>query len=82
MTVAAEIGRGRPDLAERQLDQRLALDPLSKEGDSILVRAVIIGGSTVRLAVAMDTCRRTVTAHVSGFPFPETDRLYAELTSS
>jgi DNA-binding SARP family transcriptional activator len=81
-TVAAEIGRGRPDLAEREAEQLLALDPLSEEGYRLLMRAVAVGGDTLRLAGVMDACRRALAAQVDARPSPETDRLYAELAAN
>jgi len=81
-TVAAEIGRGRPDLAEREAELLLTLDPLSEEGYRLLMRAVAIGGDTLRLAGVMDACRRTFALQVDARPSPETDRLYAELTAA
>ena len=80
-TVAAEIGRGRPDLAEREAEQLLALDPLREEGYRLLMRAVAADGDTHRLASVMDDCRRTLAAQVDARPSPDTDRLYAELSA-
>lgn len=81
-TVAAELARGRPDLAEREAEQLLALDPLREEGYRLLMRAVAADGDTLRLAGVMDACRRILASHVAARPSPETDRLYAVLTSN
>ena len=78
-TVNAEIGRGRPDLAEREAELLLALDPLSEEGYRLLMRSLAAAGDTLRLTTAMDTCRRTLSDRLDGRASPETERLYAEL---
>lgn len=81
-TVAADIGRGRSDLAAREAELLLSLDPLREEGYRLLMRAVAADGDTLRLARVMDACRRTLALQVDAHPSAETERLYVVLNGT
>lgn len=80
-TAEAELGRGQPDIAEREAHELLRLDPLWEEGYRLLMRALAAGGNRAQARRVMEECRRTLAAQADLAPAPETEALYRALTS-
>lgn len=80
-TAEAELGRGQPDIAEREAQELLRLDPLWEEGYRLLMRALAASGNRARVRRVMEECRRTLATQAKLAPAPETDALYRTLTS-
>ena len=59
-TVEAELGRGRPDLAEAEARALVALDPLRESGYPLLMHALAAGGNAAQATRVFDECRRTL----------------------
>ena len=79
-TVEAELGRGQPDIAEREAHELLRLDPLWEEGYRLLMRSLAASGNRAQVRRVMEDCRRTLTTQAGMAPAPETDALYLALT--
>ena len=81
-TVAAELGRGHPDIAEREAQALIALDPLRESGYRLLMRALAAGGNAARASRVIAECRRALHQQAATAPSPETERLYRDLVGS
>ena len=73
-TAEAELGRGQPDIAEREAQELLRLDPLWEEGYRLLMRALADGGNRAQVRRVMEECRRTLDTQAGMAPSPETGR--------
>jgi DNA-binding SARP family transcriptional activator len=78
-TVEAELARGRPDLAETEARQLLALDPLREGSYRWLMRALVAGGNAAQAATVYATCQRELRERAGMNPSPETDRVFREI---
>jgi DNA-binding SARP family transcriptional activator len=81
-TAEAELGRGQPDIAEREARELLRLDPLWEEGYRLLMRALADSGNRAQARRVMEECRRTLDAQAGMAPSPETEALYRALTQA
>ena len=80
-TVAAELCRGRPDIAEREAQALIALDPLREVGYRLLMRALAAGGNAAQVTRVIGECRRVLHEQAGMSPSVETERLFRELTT-
>ena len=78
-TVEAELGRGRPDLAETEAQALIALDPLRESGYRLLMRVLAAGGNSVQATCVYAHCARALREHAAAPPSIETERLLHEL---
>lgn len=78
-TVEAELARGRPDIAETEAHQLLALDPLRESSYRWLMRALAAGGNAAQAARVYAACRRELHQRAAMTPSPETDRVFREI---
>jgi SARP family transcriptional regulator, regulator of embCAB operon len=81
-TAEAELGRGQPDIAEREAQELLRLDPLWEAGYRLLMRALAEGGNRAQVRRVMEECRRVLDAQAGMAPSPETEALYRALTTN
>jgi len=81
-TVAAELGRGHADIAEREAQALIALDPLRESGYRLLMRALAAGGNAAQARRVIVECRRVLHQQAATAPSPETERLYRDLVGS
>jgi SARP family transcriptional regulator, regulator of embCAB operon len=81
-TVEGELRRGRPEAAEREAEDLLALEPLREEGYRLRMRAVAACGNPAAAARVMAECRRTLREQAGLSPSPATERLFREITRS
>lgn len=81
-TVEAELRRGRADLAEREAEALIGLDPLRESGYRLLMRALAAGGNAAQAVRVIDACRRTLREQGATHPSPETERLFRRLTGA
>lgn len=79
-TVEAELGRGHPDIAEREARELLRLDALWEGGYRLLMRSLAAGGNRAQVRRVMEQCRQTLTSQAGMTPSDETERLFHELT--
>ena len=80
-TVAGELARGRPDVAETEARLLLALDPLREASYRWLMRALAAGGNPAQAARVYATCQRTLREQAGMAPSAETERVFREITS-
>lgn len=78
-TVEAELARGRPDIAEMEARQLLALDPLHEASYRWLMRAVAAGGNRAEATAVYALCRQTLADQAGMTPSGETERVYREI---
>jgi DNA-binding SARP family transcriptional activator len=57
-TVESELRRGRPEIAEREAETLVAIDPLREEGYRLLMRAMSARGNTAEAGRVLADCRR------------------------
>ena len=81
-TAEAELGRGQPDIAEREAHELLRLDPLWEEGYRLLMRALAANGNRAQVRRVMEDCRHTLTTQAGMVPAPETEALFHALTGA
>ena len=74
-TIEAELGRGRPDLAEAEARALVALDPLRESAYRLLMHALAAGGNAAQATRVFDECRRTLHRQAGTVPSLETERL-------
>lgn len=79
-TVEAELGRGQPDIAEREARELLRFDPLWEGGYRLLMRALAASGNRAQVHRVMADCRQTLAAQAGMAPSPETEALQRALT--
>jgi DNA-binding SARP family transcriptional activator len=78
-TVAAELRRGNPDLAEREAEHLIALDPLHETGYRLRMQALAASGNPALARRVMDDLRRILREQAGAEPSPETERLFQEV---
>ena len=78
-TVEAELMRGRPDIAETEARQLLALDPLREASYRWLMRALAAGGNAAQAAAIFAVCRRELRERAGMTPCAETERVFREI---
>lgn len=79
-TVEAELGRGRPDLAEREARELLRREPLQESAYRLLMRALAASGDRGQAHRVMEECRQALAIHGGVEPSPETVVLFRSLT--
>jgi DNA-binding SARP family transcriptional activator len=80
-TIEAELRRGNPDLAEREAEHLIALDPLRESGYRLRMRALAASGNAAQARRVMDDCRRTLMEHGGMSPSLETEQLFRKVVS-
>lgn len=78
-TVQAELGRGRPEVAEQEAREMILLDPLRESGYRLLMRALADGGNSGQASSVLEECRKTLWDQAAAFPSDKTVRLYKQL---
>jgi DNA-binding SARP family transcriptional activator len=78
-TIAAELGRGNPHLAEIEAENLIALEPLHEPGYQLKMRAAAARGNIAAVTRIMHECQATLQAYAGSEPSPESMRLYREL---
>jgi DNA-binding SARP family transcriptional activator len=78
-TVAAELARGRPDIAETEARLLLALDPLREASYRWLMQALAAGGNPAQAAAIYAACRRELQERAGMTPSAETERVFREI---
>jgi DNA-binding SARP family transcriptional activator len=81
-TVEGELSRGRPEIAEREAEDLVALDPLREQGYRLLMRALSARGNAAEASRVMAECRRVLRERAGLSPSSETERLFREITSA
>jgi DNA-binding SARP family transcriptional activator len=81
-TVESELRRGRPEIAEREAEALVALDPLREEGYRLLMRAMSAQGNTAEAGRVLADCRRILREQAGLSPSPETERLFRQITGA
>lgn len=81
-TVEAELRRGHADIAEREAEALVALDPLREAGYRLLMRALAARGNPAEAARVLADCRRALREQAGLAPSAETERLFRELTGA
>ncbi|HEY7033075.1 MAG TPA: BTAD domain-containing putative transcriptional regulator [Thermomicrobiales bacterium] len=79
-TVEAELLRGNPEIAEREAEHLLLLDPLRESGYRSLMRALAASGNAARAVRVMDDCRRRLSEEAGLAPSAETERVFQAVT--
>lgn len=79
-TVEAELQRRHPEIAEREAESLVALDPLREEGYRLLVRALIARGNKAKAMRVLAECRQVLREQAGLSPSPETEKLIRELS--
>ena len=79
-TIAAELARGNPHLAEVEAEHLIALDPLHEPGYQLRMRAAAARGNLAAVTRVMRECRATLRDHAGLEPSAETIRVFRELT--
>jgi len=79
-TIAAELGRGNPHLAEIEAENLIALEPLHEPGYQLKMRAAAARGNVAAVSRIMLECRAALRAQAGTEPSPDTVRLYRGLT--
>ena len=81
-TVAAELGRGRADIAEREAQALIALDALRESSYRLLMRSLAATGNAAQATRVIADCRRVLHERAATSPSAETERLYREVVRS
>jgi SARP family transcriptional regulator, regulator of embCAB operon len=81
-TIAADLGRGAIQRAEREAEDLLALDPLNEKAVRLLMRASAAQGNRAGVVRAMHRCRYDLNRLAGMTPSAETEMLYETLTRS
>jgi DNA-binding SARP family transcriptional activator len=81
-TVASELRRGRPEVAEREAEALVALDPLREQGYRLLMQALAARGDPAEAGRVMADCRKTLREQAGLSPSAETERVFRELTGA
>ncbi|MEA2514544.1 MAG: family transcriptional regulator, regulator of embCAB operon, partial [Thermomicrobiales bacterium] len=79
-TVEAELLRGNPDIAEREAEYLLFLDPLRESGYRLLMRALAAGGNAAQAVRVMEDCRRRLRDEGGMAPSLETEHVFQSVT--
>jgi DNA-binding SARP family transcriptional activator len=79
-TVEAELLRGNPDIAEREAEYLLFLDPLRESGYRLLMRALAAGGNAAQAVRVMEDCRRRLRDEGGMAPSIETEHVFQSVT--
>jgi DNA-binding SARP family transcriptional activator len=78
-TVEAELARGNADLAQREAEHLVLLDPLYEPGYRLLMRALAAHGNVAHIPRVMEQCRRALHESAGIAPSPATQHLFDEL---
>ena len=78
-TVAAELARGRSDIAETEARLLLALDPLREASYRWLMRALAASGNPAQAARVFAACQRVLRERAGMAPSAETERVFREI---
>jgi DNA-binding SARP family transcriptional activator len=79
-TVVSELRRGRPEIAEREAEDLVALDPLREQGYRLLMQAMAARGNPAEAGRVMADCRRILREQAGLSPADETERLFRAIT--
>jgi DNA-binding SARP family transcriptional activator len=81
-TVQSELRRGRPEIAEREAENLVVLDPLREHGYRLLMLALAARGNPAEAGRVMADCRRTLGEQAGLRPSAETERIFREITGA